>query len=226
MSGDSLRRDSGEPIIKAELYRFEFRPSRSDDRPAAMASSMDSLAPKPDRLCYGHDEQKAWFHGTGPLTRSLPRGLLAVAGVVFPVREVHMKGEASDREDTAVTICIPSSVESFCHHCFEGCSRLSDVAFESDSRLARIEKAAFLDCRSLSSICFPSSLCQLDDFALLGVRLQYIALADGNDHFTVIPPFLMDADYVSIHKYCGTATEVTVGQAIETLCCDSFAGAQ
>jgi hypothetical protein len=55
-------------------------------------------------------------------------------------------------------ICIPSSVEVLCEKCFEFCSCLRIVRFESASKLVRIEGRAFSECGSLESMCIPSTV--------------------------------------------------------------------
>jgi hypothetical protein len=69
-------------------------------------------------------------------------------------------------------ISIPSSVEGLCNYCFEGAAQLTTVAFESGSKLSRIESHAFSGCSSLSSICIPSSVEVLGDHCLGDGALQ------------------------------------------------------
>jgi hypothetical protein len=59
------------------------------------------------------------------------------------------------------SICIPSSVETLCDHCFSQCTALSSVTFEPGSRLSHIEAHAFAHCSSLPSLCIPSSVWML-----------------------------------------------------------------
>jgi hypothetical protein len=55
-------------------------------------------------------------------------------------------------------ITLSRDIEVICEGCFSYCSSISSFAFESDSRLIRIEAGAFSNCSSLRSICIPSSV--------------------------------------------------------------------
>jgi hypothetical protein len=42
--------------------------------------------------------------------------------------------------------------------CFQSCTSLENVIFESDSKVHELQKSAFLCCSSLKSICIPASV--------------------------------------------------------------------
>jgi hypothetical protein len=56
------------------------------------------------------------------------------------------------------SILMPSSVRTIKHFCFMSCLNLKSVKFEAGSRLRRIEKKAFCDCKALESICLPAAV--------------------------------------------------------------------
>jgi hypothetical protein len=56
------------------------------------------------------------------------------------------------------SIRIPSSVQRISEGSFRGCKSLSTVTFEGDSQLSYLDRMAFDECPSLSSICIPPSL--------------------------------------------------------------------
>jgi hypothetical protein len=49
-------------------------------------------------------------------------------------------------------------VEMICEFCFDECTSLSTITFESNSKLSCIERFAFCRCSSLSTIYVPASL--------------------------------------------------------------------
>jgi hypothetical protein len=56
------------------------------------------------------------------------------------------------------SICIPSSIEILDKRCFSYCSSLSQVIFESGSKLTQIRGRVFIGCSSLTSICVPANV--------------------------------------------------------------------
>jgi hypothetical protein len=62
------------------------------------------------------------------------------------------------------SICIPAFIEIIGDYCFSACSSLSELTFESGSRLTHIGEAAFSSCSSLTSICIPAEVEQIPKF--------------------------------------------------------------
>jgi hypothetical protein len=56
------------------------------------------------------------------------------------------------------SICIPASIEILGEECFSYCFSLSQILFESGSKLTEIGIAAFFQCSSLTSICIPANV--------------------------------------------------------------------
>jgi hypothetical protein len=56
------------------------------------------------------------------------------------------------------TICIPASAQALGKFCLRNCRPLSSLAFESRSRLDRIEESAFQECLLLESLFIPASM--------------------------------------------------------------------
>jgi hypothetical protein len=56
------------------------------------------------------------------------------------------------------SIFIPASIEILGDRCFHICSSLSEIRFESDSKLSQIGIEMFLGCSSLTSICIPANV--------------------------------------------------------------------
>jgi hypothetical protein len=75
------------------------------------------------------------------------------------------------------------------------CESLSTVTFESGSKLSSIDKSAFQYCRSLSSICIPSSVEKVGKHCFDGCEsLSAVTLESGSklspiDDLTVLPRF-------------------------------------
>jgi hypothetical protein len=62
-----------------------------------------------------------------------------------------------------MSVCIPSTVDVIGRSFWRDCQFISNVSFESGSRLSRIEEFVFGYCHYLKSICLPSLvglLCQ------------------------------------------------------------------
>jgi hypothetical protein len=60
--------------------------------------------------------------------------------------------------DQNANVVIGRDIEILCESSFSGHPSLSSLTFESNSRLRRIEKSAFSECRSLKVICLPASV--------------------------------------------------------------------
>jgi hypothetical protein len=60
------------------------------------------------------------------------------------------------------TVTIGREIEVLCDSCFFRCGTISRIHFESESRLRRIERLAFGECRSLHTIRIPASIQSLE----------------------------------------------------------------
>jgi hypothetical protein len=63
-----------------------------------------------------------------------------------------------------VTITIPNTIERLDSGCFCENRTILNVIFESGSKLSFLERSAFRNCSSLSSICIPSSVETVGDY--------------------------------------------------------------
>jgi hypothetical protein len=202
---------------------------------------------KLDNLSYRHDGKRACCLGCAGL--EFPRRLISVSGFVVYVvyiEEISQHRQALGGDDVLRTICIRSSVERLCEHCFSGCNSLSTVAFKSDSKVSCLEGYAFVNCSSLSTLFLPSSveticaycfngchshstirllskLQQLGTLALSAPNLRDISIEDVNCNFKVNGSFIFDFEGHSITRSFGNACEVEIGQDIQILSGGCFA---
>jgi hypothetical protein len=96
------------------------------------------------------------------------------------------------------------------------------VTFAPNSILASFGDYCFSNCPTLSRICLPRRLAQLDSFCLVGPTAPTILIPKGSSLLKVAGCFLLDFDGISIKRYFGTDPELTVPNAIENLgayCC-------
>jgi hypothetical protein len=79
------------------------------------------------------------------------------------------------------SICIPSSVETISKSCFNHCADLSQLAFDTGSKLSIPGESAFARCSSLQSICLPSSIEALPSRCFFGCsRLSTVTFERGS----------------------------------------------
>jgi hypothetical protein len=177
------------------------------------------------KFYFGRDWEVTIAQTIETLCDSCFAGCHTLSSVIFEPgsRLSRIENEAFRGCTVLASICIPSSVETLGGSCFWGCRSLSTLTFESDSRLLFIGPEAFWGCFSLLAICLPSRLRELDSMALVDSNLRQISIADGNCHFTVFGPFLMDFDCISILHSFGTEPEVTIGRGVKQLGSCSFA---
>jgi hypothetical protein len=138
--------------------------------------------------------------GTGPFEMGGPslncRALLAIA--FEPGSKLTQIGSlVFGICESLQSICIPSSVQILCSHCFFWFRALSSLFFEPASKLSQIEDDAFAGCPSLSSISFPASLESIGRLALTGANLTYISVDADNSHFKICEDFVVDFDGLS-----------------------------
>jgi hypothetical protein len=85
--------------------------------------------------------------------------------IVYPFRSAALQADSRHFGD-AREGTIARSIETLSPCYFAGCATILRVMFGYDCRLACISRGAFLECRSLSSICIPSSVRHLGDHCL------------------------------------------------------------
>jgi hypothetical protein len=84
-----------------------------------------------------------------------------------------------------------------------GCTNLSRIEFESDSKLRHIERSAFSSCRSLLSICLPPQLATIDDYGLMNTNLEQILLVEGHQFAFVLDDFLVFREQCTVRFFMG-----------------------
>jgi hypothetical protein len=129
------------------------------------------------------------------------------------------------------SICIPASVEFLERSCLcadmvrrlglnaSMCmalefSQLESLTFEPGSKLREIESGAFCGCELLQEICIPTSVQKLSAASFPRSRHCRIELEPGNRYFEMVGDFLMRLTFNSIVRYCGTGSEVGIGDEI------------
>jgi hypothetical protein len=131
------------------------------------------------------------------------------------VRLVHYFGSSS-------TATLNRDIEILGRTSFAFAS-LSDLRFESGSRLSRMLDLAFANCNSLRSIVIPSSVTTISGATFALSRIQSIYVDEGNSHFHVIGQFLLDFSGKSVIRYFGSDRSICVSRQIEVLREFSFA---
>jgi hypothetical protein len=139
------------------------------------------------------------------------------------------------------SIYIPASVEVlrrrhwFPHLDEEPCPadrsafyQLQHVTFEPGSRLQHIGEGTFYGCEFLQQICIPASVEKLNAASLPRSRNCRIEVDNGNRYFRMEGAFLRYSNKCWIVRYCGTASEVTIPDEVESIgeycfvCCQSI----
>jgi hypothetical protein len=120
-------------------------------------------------------------------------------------------------------IILNRAIEIIGPYCFDNCDDLSNLTFESGSKLSIIERAAFARSSSLNSITIPASVTRIDGNVFSCSGIVNVSIEEGNSHFCVIGQFLLDFTRTSLIAYFGTAATVTIDRNIRVLCEYSFA---
>jgi hypothetical protein len=102
-------------------------------------------------------------------------------------------------------------------------SPLESVTFEPGSKLREIESGGFCGCELLKEICIPASVTKLNAASFPRSRNGQIEIEHGNEHFAMSGDFLTTFDGHWIIRYCGTGSELAIGDEIETICEYCFA---
>jgi hypothetical protein len=105
------------------------------------------------------------------------RRMKVVSGMVWCLSDVLRL------PDLAWRYWFPSSVEVICESCFSSCKSLASVTFEANSRLSRVEKAAF--CKTgLQSIHLPRSLEVICEFCFFYCKSLAFVTFDANSRLS------------------------------------------
>jgi hypothetical protein len=122
------------------------------------------------------------------------------------------------------SICIPVSVEQISRESFSECVSLQTITFEPNSQLVQIDERAFCGCSSLKSLCIPASVQMIDATAFINTNITKIEVEEGNTHFSLDGDFLVDFARISLVRYFGVGSFVTIGVHFEWLCPYCFHG--
>jgi hypothetical protein len=94
--------------------------------------------------------------------------------------------------------------------------------FEPQSRLTTISNGAFLQCRSLKSLCIPASVTDIWERPFLRAGITSLAIEEGSAAFSVRDGFLLDFEGRSLLWVIGSPESILIPSAIEELaeyCC-------
>jgi hypothetical protein len=80
-------------------------------------------------------------------------------------------------------------------------SSIRSVSFESESQLRRIEPRVFACCLCLKVLCIPSFVEAIDGSAFVNAGIRDIRIGEGNTHFRVSGPFLLNSEGTSLIRY-------------------------
>jgi hypothetical protein len=94
----------------------------------------------------------------------------------------------------------------------KGRAQVCVIAFESVSRLRRIEKSCF-NLLSLRSLCIPKDVALIDGSAFAGCSIGAILVNPGNCRFLIDGDFLVDCvDSIAVHHFGGRDDAVIRGE--------------
>jgi hypothetical protein len=159
-----------------------------------------------------------------------PRSVVALNGLVVPV-SLPERAEDADLSVSVhfnqthayfppIPICIPAPAEVVPCSSWSGCCRFSILAFESGSRLSRIERCAFQGCLLLKSICIPSSVEVLGEACFCNCDHLLTVTFDRWSRLSRIGP--------SAFLHCCMLSSIGIPSSVELLSercflvCDSF----
>jgi hypothetical protein len=111
---------------------------------------------------------------------------------------------------------IPRNVEILGSKCFSDCRSLSSIAFESNSRLTRIESNAFRG-SSLQSILIPRNVEFIDVSTFVSVALSSISIEPGNEIFVLERNILIDVLRHKLIQHFSRSSAIEIGRNIKVL---------
>ena len=132
-----------------------------------------------------------------------------------PVTEID--GFALD--STICSITIPSSIQTIRLSAFMGCSNLTSIIFEEDSRLKTIGPAAFQECTSLAGLIqIPNSVVTIDSAAFWGCEaLEEIFFENGSQLTTIGASAFLGTAFEEIN-FANNSQLTTIGEGAFLLC--------
>jgi hypothetical protein len=119
-------------------------------------------------------------------------------------------------------ITIPREITVLGRNLFSHHFPLRCLTFLPGSELWRIESGAFSSSCSLPSIFIPSFVDTISGSAFASWTLSEISVAPDNRHFTFRNHFLLTSDGISLIRYFGNDSDVTIIEGIVVLCPKSF----
>jgi hypothetical protein len=145
----------------------------------------------------------------GDLSTFCPRNFVCFCGHAFSVEAIDFPKD-SGSDQVFVSLLIPSSVERFSESCFYKCEALLSVAFETGSKLSRIDSCAFGNCSSFSSLCIPSSVEVLGDSCFTFCRALSSVTFESGSKLSCIEPFAF--------CYCSSLSSICIPSTVELFC--------
>lgn len=117
-------------------------------------------------------------------------------------------GKNSFASCTFSTVIIPNSVKELGHSCFSSCRSLTNVVFEKESHVEKIDTNAFFYCSSLTTFTLPNSVKEIG-IAIFSYcyNFQELKLEDENSNFVIRDGCLFDKDMKRIIYAFNISTE-------------------
>jgi hypothetical protein len=106
-------------------------------------------------------------------------------------------------------ITIPNTIERLDGGCFCASESISNVLFESGSRLSSIEEFAFCFCPSLSSICIPSSVETFSKYCFSQCESLSTVIFESDSKLSSIGE--------SVFSACPSLSSICIPSSVETL---------
>jgi hypothetical protein len=103
---------------------------------------------------------------------------------------------------------------------------LEYLAFESNARLIAIKVDDLFCCSSLRSLFIPAFVQDISGMGFFGTNISMIFVDSENGHLMVRDFYLMDFAGISILRYCGFESDLTLDTAVEIIGVASFAGCE
>jgi hypothetical protein len=113
-------------------------------------------------------------------------------------------------------ICILCSVGIVCELCFRY-PTTADISIGSDSRMNRISKYSFANCK-VKRIILAKHVHVIDRFAVFESSIEHVSIEGSNDRFVFDQnSFLIDSDTSTAIRYFGTGNDLLISRDIKPL---------